>query len=105
MLKDWDLWLCIIVYTITFFWFGMWVQKKYDQFQLKQFEDSAWSDGCRQCAQFEKNQCERDNTLQGVKEPHKIDENNHSGVKEGAGDDAAVDGSDSTVRDSHNGGR
>lgn len=72
MMEDWDLWLCIAVYTITFFWFGMWVQKKYDQFQLQKFEEVAWTDGCKKCAQFEKDACARDQ-LQGAEhEPAKL---------------------------------
>jgi ABC-type maltose transport system permease subunit len=65
IVRTWDLWLCIIVYTITFFWFGLWVQKRYDQYQLKAFEDAAFTDGCKKCAQFEKLECQRDQ-LQGV---------------------------------------
>lgn len=66
-MKDWDLWLLVFVYTLTFFWFGLWVQKKYDQFQLTKFTESAWTEGCKRCADFEKNACERDQ-LQGVPE-------------------------------------
>lgn len=62
---------CLFVYTITFFWFGMWVQKQADQWQLKKWQDAAWTDGCRKCAEFEKAACERDQ-LQGVPKHHKI---------------------------------
>lgn len=70
-MRTWDLWLCLGVYTITFFWFGMWIQKTYDNFQLKGFEETAWNRGCYQCAGFEKGACERDQ-LQGVSEHPKI---------------------------------
>lgn len=71
-MRTWDLWLVIIVYTITFFWFGEWVQKKSDQRQLKQWMEEAWTKGYRECAQFEIDTCMRDQ-LRGVrKEPEKI---------------------------------
>jgi hypothetical protein len=56
---------CIIVYTITFFWFGMWIQKCSDNRQLKVFEEAAFTDGCKKCAMFEKMECQRDQ-LQGT---------------------------------------
>lgn len=65
MSDTWGLWGCIIVYTATIFWFGLFLQTKSDQRQLRVFEETAFSDGCKKCAQFEKLQCERDNTLQG----------------------------------------
>ncbi len=61
----------LLVYTITFFCFGMWIQTKVDQIQLKAFTDTAWREGCHACAEFEKNACARD-TLQGVREPERI---------------------------------
>lgn len=64
-MRTWDLWLLVGIYTITFFWFGLWVQKKADQWQLKKWTDAAWIEGCGRCSQFEKNACQRD-TLQGV---------------------------------------
>lgn len=68
----WGLWVCIIVYTATFFWFGMFVYKISDQHQLADLNDAAWVDGCKKCAQFEKNKCERD-LLQGEShEPAKL---------------------------------
>jgi hypothetical protein len=70
-MRTWDLWLAIIVYTITFFWFGLWVQKRVDQWQLKKWTTAAWSEGCNRCAQFEKDACARDQ-LQGVIEHKKI---------------------------------
>jgi hypothetical protein len=54
----------ITVYTITFFWFGMWIQSRVDQWQLQKYEEAAFSDGCKKCAQFEKAACDRDQ-LQG----------------------------------------
>lgn len=57
---------CTLVYTVTIFWFGLWVQKCSDQRQLRKFEEAAFSDGCKKCAEFEKLDCQRDNQLQGV---------------------------------------
>ena len=63
---------CIIVYTITFFWFGMWVQKRSDNMQLQKFENDAFTDGCQKCAAFERITCFQDK-LQGVESsPPKI---------------------------------
>lgn len=70
-MRTWDLWLCVLIYTVTFFWFGMWVQKRSDQRQLAQWYDETWTKGCRECAQFEKNVCARDQ-LQGVVEHPRI---------------------------------
>ena len=60
----WGLIICIVVYTTTFFWFGMFLQMKSDQRQLKVFEKTAFTDGCNKCAEFEKMECKRDE-LQG----------------------------------------
>lgn len=70
-MRTWDLWVCIGVYTVTFFWFGLWVQKKSDQHQLRKWTGEAWSEGCNRCAQFEKDAQARDQ-LQGVPEHRKI---------------------------------
>lgn len=105
MFKDWDLWLCVIIYTVTFFWFGMWVQKKSDQWQLKKITDDVWTQGCRTCAKFEREKWLRDNTLFGAEEPHKIDENYNRGVKEGTGNDEPADGSNQAGGVSDNGSR
>lgn len=63
--------ICLIVYTITFFWFGLWVQTRLDQRQLKKWTIKAWTEGCNICAEFEKKSCERDQ-LQGITEHPKI---------------------------------
>ena len=67
-MKDWDLWLCAIVYTATLFWFGTWVQRKYDQSQIERMVDASWVDGCRKCARYERDKCERDSSIGGVPE-------------------------------------
>lgn len=70
-MKNWGLYLCIAIYTIVFFWLGMRSQMKYDQLQLKGWEEQAWTQGCHICAQFAKDDCSRDQ-LQGVEKEHKI---------------------------------
>jgi len=50
----------LLVYTVTMVWFGMWAQKISDTQQIKAFEEAAFTDGCRKCAQFERLQCQRD---------------------------------------------
>lgn len=70
-MKNWDLFLLLLLYTFMLIWFGMWVQTKVDQYQLKQWLESSWVDGCHQCGEFEKNACGRDQ-LQGILEHPKI---------------------------------
>lgn len=72
MKDNWVLLITILVYTVIFFWFGMWIQRRYDNYQLKKFTDTAWSQGCHECAQFEINECLRDN-LQGIPEHPRIE--------------------------------
>lgn len=62
----------LFVYTATVLFAGAYIQRKYDQYQLKGFEVQAWRDGCNACKEFEQNACERDQ-LQGVRsEPEVI---------------------------------
>ena len=70
-MRTWDLWLCIIIYTITLVWFGGWAEYKLLGFQLKKIEEKVWSEGCNRCAQFEKDACARDQ-LQGIDKEHQI---------------------------------
>lgn len=70
-MKDWDLCLCLIVYSVSIFGLGLFLQMKVDQMQLRKFEEKAWTEGCNRCAQFEKDACGRDQ-LQGVEKEHKI---------------------------------
>ena len=59
------LFFVIFFYSITIFFFGMWVQKTADNWQLKKFTDAAWTEGCKTCAKFEDDKCKRDE-LQGM---------------------------------------
>lgn len=70
-MKDWDLLLLVVVYTIVMVGFGGWAEWRIIQYQMPRIADHYWTDGCRKCAQFEKDACERDQ-LQGVPEHKKI---------------------------------
>ena len=63
--------LLLLIYSLTWFGFGMFIQTKADQRQLKGFMDAAFTDGCNKCAQFEIDKFNRDQ-LQGVQKEHKI---------------------------------
>lgn len=60
-------WLCLGIYTVSIFWFGLWCQTRIDTAQIRQLQDAAFDSGCKRCAQFEKEECQRDQ-LQGVEE-------------------------------------
>lgn len=67
-----QIFLVFIAYTSLMFLVGMELQKHYDQHQLAGWQEQTWTTGCNQCAQWEKNQCARDQ-LQGVEcKPYQI---------------------------------
>jgi len=57
--------VCLIVYTLVMFLFGGWIEWRIVNYQLPKIIDKAWVDGCRKCAQFEKDAAAHDQ-LQGV---------------------------------------
>jgi hypothetical protein len=65
-MRTWDLWAVICLYSLGLFLFGFWVEYRLANLQLKRIVEQAYSEGCDRCAQFEKDACTRDNTLQGT---------------------------------------
>lgn len=62
-MKDWDLYALIIFYTLVMIAFGGFLEYQVFKLQMPELSNHYWTEGCKACAKFERDRCERDNLL------------------------------------------